>query len=169
MAWFQYSHFSKKNSFTSKKRYYQLNRKLEYCSTIYGENQSPASLRREFLVKFSIKGRRAKNYHSHHFIRVIEQFKKQGIMKGSIPGRPMSKRTPESKVQVKNELKKNPKQSICEIATKLNLKMITTSNIIKKDLNIKPSKQWSLNYSKENGFMQGKWRRAFRGSAVNIL
>ena len=77
-------------------------------------------------------------------------------MKGSIPGRPMSKRTPESKVRVKNEFKNNPKQSIWDIATKMNLKMITTSNIIKKDLNMKPSKQWSRNYSKKNGFMQGK-------------
>ena len=106
----------------------------------YGSDQSPASLRRKFLLEYGIKGRRAQCYQSHLFTRVVENFKEKGIGKGKKSGRPISKRTPEAKLLVVNELKENPMQSVRKIARKLNFETSTTYNIIKHELKFKPYK-----------------------------
>ena len=64
----------------------------------HGKEQSPAMLKRKFLIKYGIKGRKATLYQAHLFTRVVVQFQKKGISKGKIAGRPSSETTPAAKV-----------------------------------------------------------------------
>ena len=45
------------------------------------KEQYPASVRRKFLIKYSIKGRKVTLYQTHLFNRVVEEFKKKRIEK----------------------------------------------------------------------------------------
>ena len=45
------------------------------------KEQYPAPLRRKFLIKYSIKGRKVTLYQTHLFNRVVEEFKKKRIEK----------------------------------------------------------------------------------------
>ena len=113
---------------------------------VHGKEKSPASLRIKFLIKYGIKGRKATLHQAYLFTRVVknaqspEQLKKKGISKGKIPGSPSSEKTQEAKVLIENEIKENSRQSIQNIARKLNSKESTTYRIMRKLLQMKPYK-----------------------------
>ena len=104
-----------------------------------GKTESPEALRKRFLKNFQIKGRKSQNYKSHHFQRVINQFKKNEGKPPRISGRPVAARTPEAKAAVKESIQTDPKASIRSTARQLNFSKTTTHKILKNDLKLKPT------------------------------
>ena len=74
-----------------------------------GKTGSPEALRRRFLKKIQIKGRKFRNYKSYPFQRVIDQYKKNEGKPPRIPGRPVVARTPEAKAAVKESIQSTEK------------------------------------------------------------
>ncbi len=104
----------------------------------YGSKGSPAAVRRKFLLKYGITARKATHYQMHHFTRVLEAFKRNGIANTLRTGRP--KLHPTAQALIQQEMDQHPQTSIRREARKLDFSYYTTQKTMKHDLKLKPYK-----------------------------
>ena len=103
----------------------------------FARYQSAATVRREFIWHYKIKGRATKKFKLVLFARIRDQFDNDGtVLRKSTP-RKKTKRTDQAKDLVKACLEETSTSSLRRVAQETSIKYTTLRKIVKEDLNLK--------------------------------
>ena len=104
----------------------------KFIIKIFGTTSSPAIVRRQFLKKYKIKGRVAKQFRLHYFTRTNQCFQKNGTFFRKKKSKKPTKKTPEKVEDVRTFLGEKSRSSIRKSAPQLDISPTTYWRIVKK-------------------------------------
>ena len=81
----------------------------------YAASKSPASVRRAFLLKYGIRGRKKNDYRRADFTHIFSHFRETGAVQRK-QGSGKKAQNPEANYLIKAEIERRPKDSFCNVA-----------------------------------------------------
>ena len=105
----------------------------------YAASKSPASVRRAFLLKYGIRGRKKNDYRRADFTHIFSHFRETGAVQRK-QGSGKKAQNPEAKALIKFEFERRPEDSLRNVARKLDFSKTYVHKIAKNELKLKPYK-----------------------------
>lgn len=111
----------------------------KWIVTEFAATRSPTAVRRKFIIKYGIVGRKKVRYAPNLFTEIFNHFQEHGSVK-RVKGAGRPSKLPTAKVLIEEELRNQPQTSVRKVARKLDLSFTTTYRTMKNELHVKPFK-----------------------------